>query len=39
MKNNDTHREIRMFMLPDYEKEEEYLREMHKDGTAGNSRT
>ena len=32
MKNNDTHREFRLFMLPDYEKEEEYLREMHRDG-------
>ena len=32
MKNNDTLREFRYFMLPDYEKEEEYLREMHKDG-------
>ena len=32
MKNNNTLREFRWFMLPDYEKEEEYLREMHKDG-------
>ncbi len=32
MKNNDTLREFRYFLLPDYEKEEEYLRDMHKDG-------
>lgn len=31
MKDN-TRREFHYFMLPDYEKEEEYLREMHRDG-------
>jgi len=28
----DTRREFHYFLLPDYEKEEEYLREMHNDG-------
>ena len=28
----DTRREFHYFMLPDYEKEEEYLRDMHKKG-------
>ena len=32
MKNNNTRREFHYFMLPDYEQEEEYLREMHRDG-------
>ena len=30
--NADTIREFHYFMLPDYEKEEEYLRQMHSDG-------